>query len=302
MAAFLSIIPSACQGRQEERPDLDTMAAEMLPRLQILSGLDIRGPIKLAWQSREAMRSFVERQITENMPPEEVAGVKAAYAAFGMIPDTLDLEQLLLDLYSEQVIGYYDPETKTLYLVEGTPSRDLRTVLAHELVHALQDQHVDIDSLISPSRGNDRQTAAQAALEGQATLVMFALLMEEQLGRPVTPEAMPPMGAQLKPLLEAQNSQFPVFQRAPRVIRETLLFPYLGGAAFVQALSRAAEADPAAFGGTDFPAPIGPLLPQSTEQVLYPEDHFIHRRDDPIDIQLSTIASPWRVVYENTLG
>lgn len=305
-AAFALVLAitfgTACQGQHGQQADLDALAAEMLPRIQVLSGLEARAPIRLAWQSRQAMQSYVEREITESMPPAEVAGVQAAYAAFGMIPDTLDLQRLLLELYTEQVVGYYDPQTKTLYLVEGTAPRDLRTVLAHELVHALQDQYANLDSLISRTRGNDRQTAAQAALEGQATLVMFTLLMEEQLGRPLTPDQMPPLGAQLEPLLEAQNSQFPVFRNAPRLIRETLLFPYLGGAAFVQALWRAAEATPAAYGGTDFPAPIGALLPQSTEQVLHPEQRFIEKRDDPIAVELAPTAAPWQVIYQNTLG
>jgi hypothetical protein len=220
-AALLPIafLVTSCRGQGRTRPDLDQMAAEILPRLEVLSGLEARAPIRLAWQDRAEMQRYIERQFDEELPARYIAGTKAAYAAFGLIPDTLDLRQLLLDLYSEQVVGYYDPRTETLYLVEGAPAGDIRTVLSHELVHALQDQHVDLDSLVSRERGNDRQTAAQAAFEGQATLVMFALMLEQQLGRPITPDQIPPLGDQLRPLLESQNSRFPVFQRAPRLIR-----------------------------------------------------------------------------------
>src|SRR5690606_21489386 len=106
--------------------------------------------------------AYVEAQLTDEMPPEELEGVHATYALLGLIPDTLDLRALLLDLYTEQIVGYYDPETKTLYAVEGVQREALRPVLAHELVHALQDQHANLDSLISRERGNDRQVAAQA--------------------------------------------------------------------------------------------------------------------------------------------
>jgi hypothetical protein len=278
------------------------MAAEMLPRLQVLSGLEARAPIKLAWQSREAMQHYVRKQLDEELPAEYIAGTRAAYAAFGLVPDTLDLRKLLLDLYSEQVVGYYDPPTKTLYVVEGAPTGDIHTVLAHELVHALQDQHVDLDSLVAQERGNDRQTAAQAAFEGQATLVMFARMMEEQLGRPITPDQIPPLGNQLRPLLESQNSRFPVFQRAPRLIRETLLFPYIGGAAFVQALWNAANPDGQNPATVRFPAPIDSLFPESTEQVMYPAEHFIARRDLPIDVVLAPGPAGWQVVHEDNLG
>jgi hypothetical protein len=300
---LLLVVPSlACRGSQHSSGDLDKMAAELLPRLQVLSGLDARAPIHLAWQSRDSMQNFVENQLDEELPAEYIAGTRAAYAAFGLVPDTLDLRKLLLDLYSEQVVGYYDPPTKTLYIVEGAPAGDIRTVLAHELVHALQDQHVNLDSLVSRERGNDRQTAAQAAFEGQATLVMFALMLEEQLGRPITPSQIPPLGSQLQPLVEAQNSRFPVFRSAPRLIRETLLFPYIGGAAFVQALWNAANPDGQNPATAHFPAPIDSLFPESTEQVMYPEQHFIARRDLPTDVDLATGPAEWKVIHEDNLG
>lgn len=298
----ITLLVGACQGQDRTRPDLDQMAAEILPRLQVLSGLEAREPIRLAWQSRDEMNRFIERQLDEELPAEYIDGVRAAYVAFGLLPDTIDLRRLLLDLYSEQVVGYYDPPTKTLYLIEGAPTSDIRTVLAHELVHALQDQHVDLDSLVSRELGNDRQTAAQAAFEGHATLVMFALMIEEQLGRPITPGMIPPLGGQLQSLLEAQNSQFPVFRDAPRLIRETLLFPYIGGASYVQTLWDRAEQRAGAGAETTFPAPIDSFFPESTEQVLHPVDHLLAERDHPTDLELEPGPAAARVIHEGTLG
>jgi hypothetical protein len=199
---------------------------------------------------------------------------------------------LLLDLYQEQVAGYYDPSSDKFFLVKGTPVAMLRPVLAHELVHALQDQHVDLDSLIGRARGNDRQTAAQAAIEGQATLVMFAFLAQEAAGRPIRPDEIPDVGAQLAPAMDAQNSQFPVFKRAPRIIRETMVFPYVGGAAFVQKLWLANARN-------GFVAPLDSLLPQSTEQVLHGDQKFIAALDMPTELRFASGAN---IAYENTLG
>jgi len=297
VACLLVFATAACRG-QDHTVDLQAMADEMLPRLEVLSGLPARAPIRLAWQSRDSMRVFVERQLAEEMTPAEIEGVQAVYAAFGLIPDTLDLRALYLELLGEQVIGYYDPDTKALYVVEGAPRGEIATVLAHELVHALQDQHIDLDSLVSQQADNDRQTAAQAAFEGQATLVMFARMIEQQLGRPLRPGDMPDLRTQLGARLEAQNSQFPVFRSAPRIVRETLIFPYLGGAAFVQALWRAAEGR----GETSFPAPIGPLLPVSTKQVIDPDRYFLTERNDPTELRLASPPDGWQVVRENNLG
>src|SRR5690606_2407215 len=123
---------------------------------------------------------------------------------------------------------------------------------------------------------------------------------ERQAGRPVGPDMLPDLKRELGPALEAENEQFPVFRSAPRILRETMLFPYLDGAAFVQALWRA---DPA--GGR--PAPLGPLLPQSTEQVMQPRERFIDARDEPTELTLDAAngaggAGDWRLLYENTLG
>jgi len=203
---------------------------------------------------------------------------------------------LLLDLYTEQVVGYYDPGTRRLYIVEGVPRAALRPVLVHELVHALQDQHADIDSLVSHRRGNDRQTAAHAALEGHATLVMFAFLAEDAGGQPVAPEMLPNPAEQIEGAFQEQAASFPVFRTAPAIIRRSLLFPYHAGAGFVRELWLHRPA------GTPRRAPLGDLLPQSTEQVLHPLEHFIRQRSEPVELRFGEPGAGWTVAYENTLG
>jgi hypothetical protein len=132
-------------------------------------------------------------------------------------------------------------------------------------------------------------------MEGHAMLVMFALLAEEATGRTVDPAAMPSPAADLGSALDAQNSEFPVFRRAPAVIRETLLFPYVSGVGFVHELWRARR--PLA----RYPAPLDSLLPLSTEQVMSPRRHFIERRDDPENVELPPLDG-WRVVRSDGLG
>jgi hypothetical protein len=295
------LVAVACrgQGREVAEARLRASVDELLPRIEALSGLEARGPVRLALRDRAELREYVAARIEEEFPPAELEGVEGAYRALGLVPDTLDLRALLLELLTEQVLGYYDPATETLYLVAGVPREALEPVLAHELVHALQDQYVDLDSLIARERGNDRQTAAQAAIEGHATLVMMALVAERQAGQPIDPGMLPDLGRQLRPALEAENEQFPVFRSAPRILRETMLFPYLGGAGFVQSLWRTA-------GAGRRPAPLDTLLPQSTEQVLHPDERFIRMRDEPTEIRLGEPAGDagagWRTLYENTLG
>lgn len=275
------------------------MVDSLLPRLERLSGLQARDSIHFARRSRDSLRAYLVRQLDRDLPPRELAGVRGVYRALGLIPDTLDLRSLLLALYTEQVMGFYDPDTKTLYVMQGVPAGALRPVLAHELVHALQDQHADLDSLIAPSRGNDRQLAAQAALEGQATLVMFRVELEDRLGRRVPVDALPDLAGEIGRAMQSQNARFPVFHGAPAIIRASVLYPYTAGSRFVQALWRR---HPGA-------APLDSLLPQSTEQVSHPTSRFLETRDAPTEIRLGPTtaaagadAGGWTVMYENTLG
>ena len=286
----------ACEAQSRLSDDeLRVMIDSLLPAIAEVSGMEIRREVRFAMQPREAARSFIESQLEEELGPEELDGMERAYKAFGLLPDTLDLRAMLLDLYTEQVVGYYDPASDRLYVLDEATPESAAPVVAHELVHALQDQHTDLDSLVARERGNDRQMAAQAAAEGQATLVMVALQAAQMSGEPVDIAALPDLAQLLAPALEAENRQFPVFRRAPRLVKETLLFPYMAGAGFVQALFRAR-------GDESPPVPFGDLLPQSTEQVMAPEARFLGQRDHPTEVVLGTAGEEWQVVYSNTLG
>lgn len=279
-------------------PSLEALVDSLVPGLERLSGLERREPLQMAMQSRDEARAYIERQMEKEMPPERINALRTSYAALGLMPDTLDLHALLLELYTEQVIGYYDPETDRLYVIEGVDREMLRPVLVHELVHALQDQHVNLDSLIASDadvdavvlQSNDRQTAAQAAIEGHATLVMLAFLAEQMSGREIDPLALPNPAMQLGSSMQQQNSQFPVFQRAPAIIRETMIFPYVSGAGFVHTVWKARGAPTF----TD-------LIPTSTEQVLHPQERYLATVDEPTTIELDVPAG-WEAVYGNVLG
>ena len=296
-ALLLGAIAAGCGGQEprlgEDR--LGMLIDSLLPRIAESSGLEVRRPVRYAVQSRADARAYVERELEEEFGEGELEGMTRAYRAFGLLPDTVDLRALLLDLYEEQVVGYYDPRADRLYVVDEVEAATAAPAVAHELVHALQDQLVSLDSLVGRERGNDRQMAAQAAAEGHATLVMLVMQAEETMGQRIDPGTLPDLSGLLGPATEAQNAQYPVFARAPRLIRETMLFPYVAGAGFVQELHRATVAARPV-------VPFGDDLPHSTEQVMNPRGRFLGERDAPTEIRLEPVAAGWSVVHENTLG
>jgi hypothetical protein len=206
-------------------------------------------------------------------------------------PD-LDLREILLSVYTEQVAGFYDPDSTALFLMEDMPLELLETVTVHELVHAVQDQTANLDSLTAEDRGNDRQAAAQSAIEGQATLIMFEYMAERVQGRPVDLSTLPDFSEAIGPALESMRTQYPAMAEAPAIVQESLLFPYLRGASFVAELWRTNEGRP---------PPFGEFLPQSTEQVLNPAKAYGAGLDLPTTVTLDLAEGP-EIEYRNSLG
>jgi hypothetical protein len=212
-------------------------------------------------------------------------GMSAVYKRLGMIPDSLDLPKFLVDLLEEQIVGFYDPKTKVLYVVNDAPKEALGITITHELVHALQDQYISLDSTQQVSGQNDRQSAAQAVFEGQAVYEQVAVM----LGGSNVAINLPVGWDRVRDMIRENQASMPFFARAPLVIQETLIFPYLSGAEFVRNFT---DRNPG--------KSIYDDMPVSTEQILHPSA-FFGKRDNPTSITLPALkgATP---VYENTLG
>jgi hypothetical protein len=291
VALLGSVAASACAQQATGRmvlssdDDLAELAAALLPGLAERSGLALHEPVRLERRSRAHLTRYLEAKLDEELPADEAQAIVDAYALLGLVPADLDLRGLLLGLYTEQVAGFYEPDSTALFVMDDQPQAALEALLVHELVHAIQDQNADLRALTDSDLGNDRAIAAQSAIEGHATLVMLEYMTEQMAGVPVDLTEIPDFSAQMRPALEAMRGQFPALSGAPRVIQESLLFPYLEGTAYVQRLWSS--------GGRV--APFGPHLPQSTEDVLEGG-----AAEPPIDLRISVSGA--RVVHDDVLG
>ncbi len=278
----------ACGARGEAQTEMQVrkIVQEVIPEVERAAGLPFKSVPQVAVRSRDEVRAYLTAKLDTELPEQEFERRTIAYRLFGMIPDSLDLRGLLKELYTEQVIGYYDPDSTTLYVVDGAEPATLRFTVAHELVHALQDQYMALDSLLSPDRQNDRRFAAQAILEGQATLAsVLALLPGDDINERM--ESIGDFWGEFRRSLSAQQAQMPVFAAAPLVVREGLVFPYLAGADFVRWFME------------DYPdtVPYGHRLPASTEHILHPERY--REGDRPIEL---TLPADLSAVYDDGLG
>ncbi len=281
-----------CQAEPQAFPGpYGAQVARAIPQVESATGLKFKAPPKVEMRSRAELREFLQAKFDESQPALELAGQERAYKLLGVIPDTLDLRSFLLALLSEQVVGYYDPATKVLYVVgdgpEGaaTSPEIVNVTITHELIHALQDQYLPLDSVTKSRTENDRTMAAQAMIEGQATYEQLSVM----LGGGNMFARMPGGWDRVRQMIRDSQGAMPVLGNAPVFIQETLLFPYLSGAEFVRQFKEKRPGQSV----LDF-------VPASTEQLLHPD-----RLLDSLDVPLSVVLprpSGGTLVYDNSLG
>jgi hypothetical protein len=276
----------ACRGAPRTNLDagrLSTLVDSLIPAVETAVGLPFKTAPVSALTTGEAVQAYLLDRIQRDFPTDRMEGITAAYRLFGLIPDSLDLKALLLSVYQEQVAGYYDPDTEILYAVEGSDPAQLRLILAHELVHALQHQYLPLDSLMVLRGNGDVVAATQAVLEGHATLASIRVLA------PI-PEllATEEFWDSYRQGVLTQQRNMPVFGQAPLVLREGLVFPYLAGAEFVRWWETSRGR----------PLPDVAELPRSTEQILHPDRY--DSADQPVSVVFADSSAD--LMYEDTLG
>ncbi len=287
LAATAAIV--GCRGRPPgivDEPAVRATVDSLIPLVEKAVGITFRKPPRFAMRTKQQVGEYLRVKLEQEFPASKMAGVEAAYRLLELLPDSVDIKTLLLPLYSEQVAGYYDPDSTTLYAVEGAKGDQLRLVLAHELVHALQHERLPLETMLKDVTNADRLAASQAVLEGHATVAMMGVVVPDPALL-----ADPKFWDNYRDQVQSAQSSMPVFQKAPLVLREGLIFPYLAGAEFMRwwAVQGAERAS----------LPTRDQLPQSTEQILHPDRYAAN--DRPVDVQFAEPKDS-EVIHEDTMG
>lgn len=280
----LLVAVTGCDRRQNLGPEgLQRRVDMAIPQIEQATGLKFKTPPKMETRSRAQVREFLLNKFNETTPAEQLRGEEAAYKLFGLIPDSMDLRRFLLELLTEQIVGYYDPATKVLYVVAGAAADITGITITHELVHALQDQYVNLDSIQNLKGNSDRQASAQAVLEGQATYEQMKIM----LGSSNLATRLEGGWDRVRDAIRESQSSMPIFASAPMAIQESLLFPYLSGAEFVRRFQSHRPG-----------ASVLDSMPVSSEQILNEQAYFDAPRDMPSVISLGNGPS----LHEETMG
>jgi hypothetical protein len=239
----------------------DQVAAEIqkeLARVAEIRHLPVKHPVKNKVMERSALAAKIKAKVVEDIPADVIAGEGETLIAFELIPPDYDFLEGNLKMVEGQIAGLYIPEDKTIYVVDDLSDAEADETVAHELVHALQDQSFDIDKDLKFKLGeSDRISAAHAVIEGDATVAMIDAAGTDSLSiDPSTLARMMAMGSAMSG------------GGVPPVLLASLVAPYSDGFAFIQSLRKK--------GGWDAVNKAYSKLPQTTEQLLHPDKYEAH--------------------------
>jgi hypothetical protein len=281
-----------------------TKAQEVETGIQRFRELSFTAPVPLVLKTRDQALDMMQKEIARDHTADEIRIGGLTGAMTGVYPAGMDLRSETLKLLRSQVAGFYDPHDKQMVLVEGAVDvslwssaagmithRDLvgEMLLAHELTHALQDQHFHIEQMIDQVKDNDdRDLALKAVAEGDATLAGFGYVVGNLDDASI--DSIVNRMDDLPRAFAAQSAGVPMGLSAP------MIFQYADGVRFVaEAYKR---------GGWAAVDAIYADPPRASLQILQPELYFEHRTQ-LVDIDLSgyqDVLKDWVKADNDTYG
>ena len=271
---------------------------ELIGTTARLRGLEPKGPIQKGIKSREEITGFMNRKINEDRQTERILLEEKMLKITGLLPEKTDYQKSMVNLLTEQVQGFYDPEERVLFIASWLPMSDQEPVMIHEITHALQDQHFDLQARFRSFRDSDNDDyllAQQALFEGDATVLALQYTIEP-FKRHFS--ELPDLAFIMERQMEAEMSKSPVLSSTPRFLRETLIFPYGYGASFLQAIWKHNPSWEAINKIYSDP-------PTSSEQIMHPEKYY-GERDNPKPVDAAAksakLGPEWKIPYKSVFG
>ena len=260
--------------------------AAVLKETSELRELTILREVKSGAQSRADIEKMIVKNLDADTTPAEMHAAEVLLKAFGLAPKEFEYRAFLIKLLTEQVAGYYDPKAQQFYLADWIELEGQKPVMAHELTHALQDQHFNLKRFEKwPKGDSDAELAAHALIEGDATLAMTLYMAKNPL-----------IALAFMRTLGGQETSAEQFKQAPRAVRESLLFPYEEGSQWVTQIYKR--------GGWQLVSEAFSKLPQSTEQILHAEKYFAYESPQKLTLpEFKSVLGPtWKHIDSDVNG
>ncbi|MCZ6601931.1 MAG: hypothetical protein O6952_02870 [Planctomycetota bacterium] len=287
-----------------------------------IRGEKFKKDVPASEQSTKDFAKFVRKSMDEDMPPERLEGWSKALKLLGVLERDYDLREGLMEFVVTQAGAYYDPDSEAFYVVMGgLPKAILKTIVVHELHHALQDQLFDLEGMLDRAQkgeNGDAESALTFLVEGEATYVMMlhqfnpsgmdpgqgvSPMVERMLRglRKVNPTEMPDMGSMLGQGadgdMDSLKKAMQAVRKMPNFIVRSFSDPYMWGAYAIAKVHGEK--------GWDGVSELFRSPPASTEVLMHP-GKLLRGDDPPVEIQnpdiSSALGSGWSRTFGDTMG
>ena len=282
---FYSCLPIINQPPENES-HIEVKLEQILKNVEETRGLTRTEDIPVNFLSREKFERKLTKELLTLGDEEYAYKEEILLQTLNLIESDVNLFDLLTAMYLENILGFYDTETKEVYLIteSETITPLLELTLAHEFAHALQQQHFDIRTLSEKVKGNnENETSLLALIEGDAVHVELKYL-DDYLNKKDRKDV-------LKNVDTKQSER-----NTPVVLEKIMLFPYVDGLSLVENILNKSNLSGL---NAAYTRP-----PTSTEQVIHPDKYF--HRETALDITLPNITTlekqGWNVIHKEVLG
>lgn len=316
LALVLFLAATLAAAGQDSRPaapgreELIRIAEEVKKDVEEIRGWKFKHDVKTDVRTEAQLREFIEKKLFEEQYAGDKLKVTEAFLRMvGLIPADCDLRKTTMDVLLNQIGGFYDPDTKAFYMMDrgGYGPLLTRTLVAHELTHALDDQYTQLDKLVhAAGETEDAGFAIGAVVEGSATHLMMIYMQRAMASGKYD-------AAELGQAMQDEMKRSEVFMKAPRYFT-TLAANYLCGMYFVS--NGEPPVQPKAGGAAELAARtmqqrmlrLFKDLPASSEQILHPEKYWDdEKRDEPVVLDDKVIESLVRpagshVIHRSVIG
>ncbi len=295
VSVFIALLAVFWLVAARQRANDDPVFAQInsiVKSLSEITGLSEKHTVPYGRMSKHQLRQFLSKRIKKTLMPEEIRADELALKMFGLVPQGFDLKKSTIDLLTEQAAAFYDYDEKKLFLLEDTSFDSETTTLAHELSHALADQHFDLAKFMEETPSNDDENLAHTAVvEGQASWLMIAYGLKQAGQAPVpTPE----MLNSVVDSSETSMAEYPVLKGSPLYIQQSLLFPYTEGTLFFDAVYKKMGKE--AFSSVFTDAPV------DSAEIIHPERYFAHEKPVKPNLPKLSVTLQGKEITEGSVG
>jgi len=252
-----------------------------------LRGLPLKTELMRDMMTEEELREVVVNDFFADYTAEDARKDAIELNVMGLLPSGFDLLKFYQDLYSEQIAGYYDSETKEMYVIGSEFKGPERITYAHEFTHVLQDQNYDLEKLLDEDTcdaDSEYCAAVTALVEGDAVLTEQLWFLSNGTEQDRN---------EINAFYDTYKS--PVYDSAPEYMKQDFLFPYSQGFDFVYTL----------YGANKWKAVTNAYadLPVSTEQILHPDKY---PAETPVKVEIADLTEQlgpgWTEYDRNQMG